>query len=73
MSLTKFCYNRLIISIIILKLYLFIFMCLKVLLACVCVMCAMSLAGTLEGQKRASDPLKLEFQMFVSHYVGTRD
>jgi hypothetical protein len=34
---------------------------------CLCPTC---MAGVCEGQKRALDPLKLELQMLVNHYVG---
>lgn len=30
------------------------------------------IAGACGGQKRESDPLELEFQVVVNHYVGTR-
>jgi hypothetical protein len=37
---------------------------------CLSILCAMCVFGTWGDQKRASDPLELEFYMVVSHYVG---
>lgn len=39
--------------------------CLHVCVFTVCV------SATLESQKRVSDPLDLELEMIVSHYIGT--
>jgi hypothetical protein len=35
-------------------------------------MCNMCVPGIHRGQKRASDPLELEFQMVLSHHVVGR-
>jgi hypothetical protein len=36
-------------------------------------LCAMYMPGAKGGQKRAPDPLELEFQMVVTYHVGARN
>ena len=41
------------------------------LFVCVCVGVPLCVPGAGGGQKRVSDPLELELQTVVSHFVGT--
>lgn len=55
----------------ILKIYLFFFMCMYVLPACTYVYVCMPAAH--RGQKRVLNPLVLDLQKVVSCYVGSRN
>ena len=68
--------------IIVLCLFVLSFTCVGVLSACLCFMCAgvltaclctTCMTGTCRGQKRASGPLELESQTFVSLHVNARN